>query len=225
MQKINLKKTTKEQMLNMLETAWQANAGANEEIAALSKRIEEQNDALAKCVAEKNELRDQARDATGNAEYWHGRFNNAFNVTEVQRQRIKKDADELRRERVNVETMTNQKNAAIAESKDLRMKLADTEAALGRVNAEITYSVTEKNELNAKIKQLDGERHYYKSRSDELDHYKNLLRNANEECARIRAELEKARCEREDWAQRSVWQFNHPWRNLWEWFKRKLKMA
>lgn len=137
MQKINLKKTTKEQMLNMLETAWQANAGANEEIAALSKRIEEQNDALAKCVAEKNELRDQARDATGNAEYWHGRFNNAFNVTEVQRQRIKEDADELRRERVNVETMTNQKNAAIAENKDLRTKLADTEAALGRANSEM----------------------------------------------------------------------------------------
>ena len=137
MQKINLKKTTKEQMLNMLETAWQANAGANEEIAALSKRIEEQNDALAKCVAEKNELRDQARDATGNAEYWHGRFNNAFNVTEVQRKRIKEDADELRRERVNVETMTNQRNAAIAENKDLRTKLADTEAALGRANSEM----------------------------------------------------------------------------------------
>lgn len=135
MQKINLKKTTKEQMLNMLEKAWNANAGAADDIAALSKRIEEQNDALAKCVAEKNELRDQARDATGNAEYWHGRFNNAYNVTEVQRQRIKEDADELRRERVNVETMTKQRNAAIAESKDLRTKLADTEAALGRANA------------------------------------------------------------------------------------------
>ncbi len=98
MQKINLKKTTKEQMLNMLETAWQANAGANEEIAALSKRIEEQNDALAKCVAEKNELRC---------------------------------------ERVNVETMTDQRNAAIAENKDLRMKLADTEAALGKTNREM----------------------------------------------------------------------------------------
>lgn len=137
MQKINLKKTTKEQMLKMLETAWQANAGANEEIAALTKRIEEQNDALAKCVAEKNELRDQARDATGNAEYWHGRFNNAYNVTEVQRQRIKEDADELRRERVNVETMTDQRNAAIAENKDLRTKLADTEAALGKANSEM----------------------------------------------------------------------------------------
>lgn len=137
MQKINLKKTTKEQMLNMLETAWQANAGANEEIAALSKRIEEQNDALVKRVAEKNELRDQARDARGNAEYWRGRFNNALNITEVQRQRIKEDADELRRERVNVETMTDQRNAAIAESKDLRTKLADTEAALVRANSEM----------------------------------------------------------------------------------------
>jgi len=137
MQKINLKKTTKEQMLNMLETAWQANAGAADDIAALSKRIEEQNDALAKCVAEKNELRNQARDATGNAEYWHGRFNNAYNVTEVQRKRIKEDADELRRERVNVETMTNQRDAAIAESKDLRTKLADTEAALGKANSEM----------------------------------------------------------------------------------------
>lgn len=137
MQKINLKKTTKEQMLNMLEKAWQANAEAADDIAALSKRIEEQNDALAKCVAEKNELRDQARDATGNAEYWHGRYNNAYNVTEVQRQRIKEDADELRRERVNVETMTDQRNAAIAESKDLRTKLADTEAALGKANSEM----------------------------------------------------------------------------------------
>lgn len=71
-----------------------------------------------------------------------------------------------------------------ADADALRNKLADTEAALGRANAEITYSVTEKNELNAKIKQLDGER--------------------------------------EDWAQRSVWQFNHPWRNLRAWVKRKL---
>lgn len=98
MQKINLKKTTKEQMLNMLEKAWNANAGAADDIAALSQRIDEQNDALAKCVAEKNELR---------------------------------------RERVNVETMTNQRNAAIAENKDLRTKLADTEAALVRANSEM----------------------------------------------------------------------------------------
>lgn len=177
MQKINLKKTTKEQMLNMLETAWQANAGANEEIAALSKRIEEQNDALVKRIAEKNELRDQARDARGNAEYWHGRFNNAFNVTEVQRQRIKEDADELRRERVNVETMTGQRNAAIAENKDLRTKLADTEAALGRANSEMAVL-----------------RHDLTCEQESSVHLASVCR----------------------------WLSDHPWRNLWAWFKRKL---
>lgn len=136
---INVKKYTKDQMAKMVEDAQEKSAALEAEVAELKNRIDAKNDALAKCVAEKNELRDQARDATGNAEYWHGRFNNAFNITEVQRQRIKEDADELRRERVNVETMTNQRNAAIAESKDLRTKLADTEAALGRANDECAF--------------------------------------------------------------------------------------
>ena len=135
---INVKKYTKDQMAKMVEEAQEKTAALEAEIIELKNCIDKKNDLLAECVAEKNELRDQARDARGNAEYWHGRFNNAFNVTEVQRQRIKEDADELRRERVNVETMTGQRNAAIAENKDLRTKLADTEAALGRANAEVS---------------------------------------------------------------------------------------
>lgn len=143
---INVKKYTKDQMAKMVEEAQEKSAALEAEVAELKNRIDAKNDALAKCVAEKNELRAQARDATGNAEYWHGRFNNAFNVTEVQRQRIKEDADALRRERVNVETMTNQRNAAIAESKDLRTKLADTEAALGRANACIATMEVERDQ-------------------------------------------------------------------------------
>lgn len=99
-------------MLNMLEKAWNANAGAADDIAALSKQIEEQNDALAKCVAEKNELR---------------------------------------RERVNVETMTGQRNAAIAENKDLRTKLADTEAALERANAEADRNASALKRLHIEL--------------------------------------------------------------------------
>lgn len=157
MQKINLKKTTKEQMLAMLETAWQENAGANEEIAALSKRIEEQNDALAKCVAEKNELREQLKSADGAAEAAIQKVNN-----------------ELRRERGNVILVAGQRAAAIAESKDLRTKLADTEAA---------------------------------------------LRRANGEAAVLRHDLT---CEREASAHLASvckWLSDHPWRNLWAWFK------
>lgn len=157
MQKINLKKTTKEQMLTMLETAWQANAGANEEIAALSKRIDEQNDALAKCVAEKNELREQLKDADGAAE-----------------SAIQKVNNELRRERGNVILVAGQRDAAIAESKDLRTKLADTEAALRRSNSEaavLRHDLTCEWEASAHLASV---------------------------------------CK---------WLSDHPWRNLWAWFK------
>ncbi len=109
-----------------------------------------------------------------------------------------------------------------ADADALRNKFDDTEAALGRANTEITYSVTEKNELNAKIKQLDGERHYYKSRSDELDYYKRLLVDANEECAKIRGKLEKVCCDQAVADQRANYAESHPWRNLWAWVKRKL---
>lgn len=109
-----------------------------------------------------------------------------------------------------------------ADADALRNKLADTEAALGRANASLTYSVTEKNELNAKIKQLDGNLHYHKGRSDELDYYKNLLRNVNEAQAQIRDNLAKARCERDDAKQRANYAEAHPFRNLWAWVKRKL---
>lgn len=165
---INVKKYTKDQMAKMVEDAQEKSAALEAEVAELKNRIDAKNDALAKCVAEKNELRAQARDATGNAEYWHGRFNNAFNVTEVQRQRIKEDADALRRERVNVETMTNQRNAAIAESKDLRTKLADTEAALGRANACIATMEVERDQqtkdlLNAQERANYAEAHPWRN--------------------------------------------------------------
>ena len=160
MQKINLKKTTKEQMLTMLETARQANAGANEEIAALSKRIEEQNNALAKCVAEKNELREQLKNS-----------DDTMGAVNKELQRVN---NELRRERGNVILVEGRRDAAIAESKDLCTKLADTEAA---------------------------------------------LRRANSEAAVLRHDLT---CERETSAHLASvckWLSDHPWRNLWAWFR------
>ncbi len=144
-------------MLTILEKAWQENEGTNKEIAALSKRIEEQNDALAKCVAEKNELREQLKNADGAAE-----------------SAIQKVNNELRRERGNVILVASQRDAAIAESKDLRTKLTDTEAALGRANSEMAV----------------------------LRHDLTCEREASAHLASV--------CK---------WISNHPWHNLWAWFK------
>lgn len=160
MQKINLKKTTKEQMLTILEKTWQENEGTNKEIAALSKRIEEQNDALAKCVAEKNELREQLKNS-----------NDTMGAVNKELQRVN---DELRCERGNVILVASQRDAAIAESKDLRTKLAETEATLERANSEMAV----------------------------LRHDLTCEREASAHLASV--------CK---------WISNHPWRNLWAWFK------
>lgn len=69
----------------------------------------------------------------------------------------------------------------------LRNKLADTEAALGRANAELTRSVIENKQLwDERVKLMN------------------------------RAAVE---CERADYAE------SHPWRNLWKWIEKQLKMA
>lgn len=201
---INIKKYTKDQMAKMVEEAAEQLESLRSENADLAERLKKET---AEKIALRNDL-----------------MAKAHSVEELKADLdASKDASKLLNDQGQEYWRAWQ--VSKREAADLKNKLNDAEAALGRANASLTYSATEKNELNAKIKQLDGERHYYKSRSDELDHYKNLLTNANEECARIRAELEKARCEREDWVQRSVWQFNHPWRNLWAWLKHKLKMA
>lgn len=74
-----------------------------------------------------------------------------------------------------------------ADSDAMRNKLTDTEAALGRANAELTYSVAEKNALRNDVTKMTD-----------------------------RAAFELGRA---DYAE------SHPWRNLWAWVKRKLKMA
>lgn len=74
-----------------------------------------------------------------------------------------------------------------ADADALRNKLADTEAALGRANAELTLSVAEKNALRNDVTKMT-----------------------------YRAAFELGRA---NYAEA------HPWRNLWAWIKRKLKMA
>ena len=153
---INIKKYTKDQMAKMVEDVQAEVQELKRVNAALTEQIDQMN---GEAINKANEIANLKADA------------------DVLRVQLKNANDTM-------EAVSKELQRVNSENDVLRNRLADTEAALWRVNAEIIYSVTEKHELNAKIKQLDGER--------------------------------------EDWAQRSVWQFNHPWRNLWAWFKRKL---
>lgn len=69
----------------------------------------------------------------------------------------------------------------------LRNKLADTEAALGRANAEVSR-------MTVGCRQVEEERDYMHQQWSNAE-------------------------------QRANYAESHPWRNLWVWLKRKLKMA
>ena len=69
----------------------------------------------------------------------------------------------------------------------LRNKLADTEAALGRANAEVSR-------MTVGCRQVEEERDYMHQQWSNAE-------------------------------QRANYAESHPWRNLWAWLKRKLKMA
>lgn len=156
---INIKKYTKDQMAKMVEDA-------QEKTAALEAEITE----LKNCIDEKNGLI---------AEY-------ANLKTAMHRKNV---ALAERLDQMNGEAITRENVIATlkADADALRNKLADTEAALGRANAELTRSVAEKNTLRDAVTKI-------------MD----------------RAAVE---CERANYAE------SHPWRNLWKWIEKQLKMA
>ena len=119
MQKINIKKVTKEQMLKMLEEAAEKQEAAEAEAAAHFKDG-------AKLAEENEKLRGEIGALTEKLDQMNGEAINRENVIA----NLKADADALRN------------------------KLADTEAALGRANAELTYSVAEKNALRNDVTKM-----------------------------------------------------------------------
>ena len=174
---INIKKYTKEQMAKMVEEAQEKNAALEKEIVELKNCIDAKNDLLAEYANLKAEMQRKNTALTEQISQMNGENINRANEIA----NLKADADVLRN------------------------KLADTEAALGRANAELTYSVAEKNELRAKLADAEEKKE-----------------RMNARIADCRATLAREVEKRKDWEQRSCWQFNHPWRNLWAWVKRKL---
>ena len=156
---INVKKYTKDQMAKMVEDAQAETAALEAEIVELKNCIDAKNDLLAEYANLKAAMQRKNAALTEQISQMNGEAITRENVIAKQ----KADAD------------------------CLRNKLADTEAALGRANAEITYSVAEKNALRNDVTKMTD-----------------------------RAAFELGRA---NYAE------SHPWRNLWAWLKRKLKMA
>lgn len=156
---INIKKYTKDQMAKMVEDAQEKTAALEAEITELKNYIDEKNDLIAEYANLKAEMQRKNVVLIEQISQMNGEATNKANEIA----NLKADADVLRN------------------------KLTDTETALGRANAELTYSVAEKNALRNDVTKMTD-----------------------------RAAFELGRA---NYAE------SPPWRNLWAWIKRKLKMA
>ena len=123
---MNIKKYTKDQMAKMVEEAQEKTAALEAEIAAMKNCIDEKNDLIAEYANLKAKMQRK-------------------NVVLVEK------ISQMNGEAIN---KANEIANLKADADALRNKLADTEAALGRANAELTYSVAEKNALRNDVTKM-----------------------------------------------------------------------
>lgn len=122
---INVKKYTKEQMAKMMEDAQEKTAALEAEIAALKNCIDKKNDLIAEYANLKAEMQRK-------------------NVV------LTEQIDQMNGEAIN---KANEIANLKADLDTLRNKLADTEAALGRANAEVSR-------MTVGCRQVEEERDY-----------------------------------------------------------------
>lgn len=125
MQSINIKKYTKDQMAKMVEEAQAEVTALEAEIAEMKNCIDEKNDLIAEYANLKAEMRRKNVALTEQIDQMNGEAITRENVIAS----LKADADALRN------------------------KLADTEAALGRANAEVSR-------MTAGCRQVEEERDF-----------------------------------------------------------------
>ena len=130
---INIKKYTKDQMAKMVEEIEEKFKSKRDEYHELAEQLKSQKKEI---VELKSDL------VKKNQTISSLRAENAALTEQVSQM----NGEAITRENV----IANLK----ADADALRNKLADTEAALGRANAELTYSVAEKNTLRNYVKKM-----------------------------------------------------------------------
>lgn len=171
----------------------------------MAKMVEDAQEAVKKVTERMNELQSRVGGLEAQARILKAK--NAIMTEQI---------DQMTGEAIN---KANEIANLKADADALRNKLADTEAALGRANAKLTYSVTEKNELQIKLTAAEGALGKMNDKIVQCEAYSRTLRG----------DVNKMQLEKIGAIMRADYAEAHPWRNLWRhgWalVKRKLKMA
>ena len=164
----------------------------------MAKMVEEAQAEAKEAIVYEKQWRDQVGD-----------LRLQVNTLKAKNAALAEQLDQLNGEAVN---KANEIANLKADADVLRNKLADTEAALGRANANLTYSVTEKNELQIKLTAAEGALGKMNDKIVRCEAYSRALRG----------DINKLQWEKIDAGIRANYAEAHPWRNLWAWVRRKL---
>lgn len=177
---INVKKYTKDQMAKMVKEAAERLESLRSENADLAERLKK---ATAEKIALRNDLMAKAHS--------------------VEELKADLDASKAASKLLNDQGQEYWRawQASKREVADLKNKLNDTEAALGRANAELGAAEGALGEMNDKIVRCEA--------------YSRTLRG----------DVNKMQLEKIGAIMRADYAEAHPWRNLWAWIKRKSKTA
>ena len=136
---MNIKKYTKDQMAKMVEEAQEKTAALEAEITALKNCIDEKNDLIAEYANLKAEMQRKNVALTEQIDQMNGEAITRENVIAT----LKADLDSAKNSAQYLNDQGQQYWRAWQESKrevdDLKNKLNDTEAALGRANGECAF--------------------------------------------------------------------------------------
>ena len=163
---INIKKYTKDQMAKMVEEAAERLESQKKENAELAEQLKSQT---TKTIALRNDLMAKMHSnavLTEKLDQMNGEAINKANEIA----NLKADLDSAKNSAQHLNDQGQQYWRAWQASKrevaDLKSKLNDTEVALGRANAEITYSVAEKNALRNDVTKMTDRAAFELGRAD-----------------------------------------------------------
>jgi len=199
MQKINIKKYTKEQMLKMLETAYEANESATaelertaaqihaqqEEIAVLRAKLTETEKALDVANAQYKSADHAAKDLRGKIEH----LDKALSEAMEKREAAEKESDALCSELARA---NETRKKAESEGRELAKQLGEREIELAKVKQECESELAKQR--------VEAEKAFMKMHAT----IEGLLKR-----------LEAQKDISEDYHKSLKWCMAHQWRNLW----------
>ena len=148
----------------------------------------------------------------------------SINIKKYTKDQMAKMVEEAQEKTAALEAEITELKSCIDAKNDLLAEYANLKAAMQRKNVALTEQISQMNgeaiTRENVIANLDAD-----ALRNKLTDTEEALGRANDECAFKQEALNVMRNRRYNAEQRANYAESHPWRNLWERFKRKLKMA